>query len=283
MNLKENQLASEVITFLCQIFILIGLAFLVATRLAEMGIQIQPSIKIVKSWGLHEDLYKNTLTMFSISSLGLLSALWFRRKSIHGRMRYIAKWTVEELRDNLKDPVCANLDEALQMNKRMLVIQTCLATSLAIHCLVFWGFFDKIHIVCLSVAPLLIIIPLRLCLSAITMATLKSKELVPRSTELLCTLDPRTWLNILRNKYENPIHSTAMSAVIGVDMLGIAYTFLDTPVICDPFFTIGSFFFALYATRRLLFKRKWILLCWAALSILCAIAGTANCYITFLM
>ncbi len=271
---------SKILTIIFLTVILIGLVYLSAAKLSELGILFLPTIEPNTTV---EDLYDFSLMMFTIGAIGLLSPLYFSRKSLDIRCEELGGWSKDDIalrmEENNDHDEHYILFETFNMNTRMWLLQIYLVISTIICWLSFY--LVDFHIKEVLVPALYSKITVMLALAYIMTGAIKSLGLAPNSCRLWSGFDPIAWYKVVFNKYDTPLDTAVMSAIIGINLLAIGYAFLYNPIVSDPFFTTGSLFMSLFAIRGFMLIREWILIFWAILNVLCTLSGLVNCYITF--
>ena len=225
-----------------------------------------------------KSLFDTALLAFSVGALGLIIPLYFTRKNLQTERLEQNIWSIASLNSAPTGSALYFFFEDWKMNSRLWVLQIFLAVST----LMGWIIFPDVKIFGYIIAAMVFKIVTRLTLSFGVVGFLKMQGLVPAECRLWSGFDPRVWYKVAFNKYADPFATAAMSAVIGIDLLGMGYAFLHVPMISDPVFTIGSFYLSLFALRGYKATGKWILLCWTILNLcLYTVDGLINCYITF--
>jgi len=263
------------VTTVCFMIVLaLGLLSLTSGKLEIAGFQYEYYNRLILF--PNRDLFDTALLLFSIGALGLIIPLFLDRINLHNEKKKRNFSSLQSLKDADFGTTEFFFLENWKMNSRLWVLQLFLVLST----LMGWIIFPDLLILGAIYFKLIV----RLILSFSVVGLLKKFELVPKECHFWSGFDPRVWYKVALNKYQNPFDTAAMSAVIGIDLLGMGYAFLHVPMISDPVFTIGSFYLALFALRGYLVTKELILAYWTILNLgLYTTDGLINCYITFFL
>ena len=275
-----NDIVVGVTTIGFMIVLARALASLTSGKLELAGINYEYYSKLTLFPARDHGLFDTALLLFSIGAIGLIIPLFLKRVSLNYERKEKGILSLESIKDAAFGTPEFFFLQNWKMNSRLWVLQL----FLAISTLMGWIIFPDIQILGVFVAAIYFKLIVRLTLSFSVVKLLIILELVPKECHFWSGFDPRVWYKVAFNKYKDPFVTAAMSAVIGIDLLGMGYAFLHVPMISDPVFTIGSFYLGLFALRGYLATKERLLALWTCLNLgLYTTDGLVNCYITFFL
>ncbi len=278
---STSEKLSVLLALIFTLLLILGLSVLSLERLAQKGVEIELNsfFKIFKLGEGAKELYDSALIFCLTSTLVLISSPYLKFQTLTARLLRHGLWKVEDLDSYKKPDRLFFLRQEFKTVYRLMAFQIhiSLCTILSLNLI------TDLEIKGQTIEALQLKIFILLCITLITVSSLKTMEVTPKDFKTWKLFWLPTWIKVLINGYDDPHDKNAVAGIIGVLLIGIAFAFLDQAIISDPILALGSLFFAAYTFGDFKETKQLLLVFWTFIACIYLISGIANCYITFLM